>query len=85
MYFHDYFKLKIPHRAISFPVHQNKTGTVADVHLVGQPAARKWDGIQQNPEVILNIMEIPDLVPHTVEINNKTKAFFIFMHEREIV
>ena len=85
MYFHDYFKLKTRHRAISFPVHLNKTGIVADVHPVGQPAARKWGGIQQNPEVILNIMEIPDLVHLTVKTLNKAKAFFTFIHEHNTV
>lgn len=78
MYFHDYFKLKTLHRAISFPVHLNKTGIVANVHLVGQLAARKWDGIQQNLEATLNIMEILDQVHHTVKKYNNAKGFCHF-------
>ena len=66
---------------ILFLVHLNKTGIVADVHPVDQLAARKWDGIQQNLEATLSTMEIPDLVPLTVEIYNKAKVFFIFSHE----
>ena len=78
MYFHENLKLKTRRHAILSLVHRNKTGIVADVHLVGQPAARKWDGIQQNPEVIPNIMEIPDLVPHTVKKYIKAKGFCHF-------
>ena len=78
MYFHHYFKLKTRRHAILFPVLLNKIGIVADVHLVDQLAARKWDGIQQNPEATLNIMEIPDLVPLTVKTYNKAKGVFIF-------
>ena len=67
MNFHEHLKLKTRRHAILSLVHRNKTGIVADVHLVGQLAARKWDGIRQNHEPILNIMEIPDQVHHTVE------------------
>ena len=58
---------------------------MADVHLVGQLAARKWDGIRQNPEATLNIMEIPDPVHHTVKTCNKAKASFIFDISLKIV
>ena len=78
MNFHEKFKLKTRHHAILSLVHRNKTGIVADVRLVGQLAAKKWDGIQQNQEAILNIMEIPDPVHHTVKTCNKVKNFFIF-------
>ena len=76
--FHEHLKLKTRRHAILSLVHRNKTGIVANVHLVDQLAARKWDGIRQNHEATLNIMEIPDPVHHTVKTCNKAKSSFIF-------